>query len=393
MSKRKFFKKLTALALCLCSVTAVSACGGGGENSSATSISSEMKGVTMSVSVAEQPASLVTDAVKMYLSADSERLVTEFLPAGNYRDDQGVPLLLECDFTMQENAPAVKQVTAEFSFTEDFSVIEQTTTFRGKARKLRIYNLQTSGKTYFYRVTATLEDGNTVVETGTVQIEPSPRMLYLDGGSNARDIGGWKTQDGKTVKQGVLYRGGEIDGGKNKGHPDFCLTETGLEQLRALGIKTDFDLRSSSVKVSEYSALGADVTRNFYDAAQYEAILNSSNAERTRRIFSDLANPEAYPAYLHCTHGVDRAGSTVLILQALLGVEKADLIREYELSAFYYNYRHVNRNTNTGGTVLNLLQGLEEYQGETLADKTAKFLLSIGVTQEEIDTLRNIFLE
>jgi len=347
----------------------------------------------MRVTVAEQPASLVTDAVKKYLSADADQLVTEFLPDGNYRDDQGVPVLLECDFTMPENSPAVKQVTAEFSFTEDFSVIEQTTVFRGKARKLRIYNLQTSGKTYFYRVTATLEDGNTVVETGTLQIAPSPRMLYLDGASNVRDIGGWKTQDGKTVKQGVLYRGSEIDGGKNKGHPDFCLTETGLEQLRALGIKTDFDLRSESVKVSEYSVLGEDVTRNFYDAAQYEVILLSNNAERTRRIFSDLANPAAYPAYLHCTHGVDRAGSTVLILQALLGVEKADLIREYELSAFYYNYRHVNRNTHTGGTVLNLLQGLEEYAGETLAEKTANFLLSIGVTQSEIDTLRGIFLE
>lgn len=380
------------MALCLCSITAVSACGGG-ESSSMSSIVESSTGITMTVSVAQQPVSLATDAVKNYLSADSERIVTEFLPDGEYRDDQGVPLLLECDFTAQDSAPAVKQVTAEFSFTEDFSVIEQTTTFRGKARKLRIYNLQTSGKTYYYRVTASLEDGNAVVETGTLQIAPSPRMLYLEGASNVRDIGGWKTQDGKTIKQGVLYRGSEIDGGKNTGHPDFCLTEAGIEQLRALGIKTDFDLRSESVKVSEFSALGADVTRNFYDAAQYEAILQAGNAERTRRIFSDLANPAAYPVYLHCTHGVDRAGSTVLILQALLGVEKADLIREYELSAFYYNYRHVQRNTYTGGNVLTLLQGLEGYAGETLAEKTANFLLDIGVTQSEIDTLRGIFLE
>ena len=74
-------------------------------------------------------------------------------------------------------------------------------------------------------------------------------------------------------------------------------------------------------------------------------------------------------------------------------MSKEDLIRDYELSAFYYNYAHVNRNTNTGGTILDLIDGLEEgYAGETFADKVEKFLLSIGVTQAEIDSIRNIFL-
>jgi hypothetical protein len=89
---------------------------------------------------------------------------------------------------------------------------------------------------------------------------------------------------------------------------------------------------------------------------------------------------------------VDRAGSTTLILESLLGVAEADLIRDYELSAFYYNYTHVNRNTENGGNILKLIEKLKEYEGETLADKTAAFLLSIGVTQTEIDSIRNIFL-
>ena len=71
---------------------------------------------------------------------------------------------------------------------------------------------------------------------------------------------------------------------------------------------------------------------------------------------------------------------------------KEDLIRDYELSAFYYNYAHVNRNIQNGGNVLTMLEELESFDGETLADKTATFLLSVGVTEAEIQSIRTIFL-
>ena len=403
MSKRTFLKKITAMTLCVCSVTALSACDvlsdklGALMNNSSKQESVEQGGgqldAVMTISKFEKPVSLVYPEVLAYLEADADELVTNFLPSGAYRHDQGKPLSISCSFASQSGIPSVKKITVEFSFQEDFSVIEQTDVFAGSSRELNIYNLQT-GRKYYIRVTALMEDGAKLTETGSVETAASPRMLRLSGGSNARDIGGWwKTEDGKTIKQGMLYRGGEIDGGKNAGHPDFCLDKKGIAQLRALGIKTDMDLRAESVKVGEYSVLGEDVTRNFYNAAQYQAILQPGAAERTRKIFSDLANPAAYPMYLHCTHGVDRAGSTVFILQALLGVSKEDLIREYELSAFYHNYQHVNRNLNNGGNILALLEGLEAQVGNTLAEKTAAFLYSIGVTGAEIASIRSIMLE
>ena len=96
--------------------------------------------------------------------------------------------------------------------------------------------------------------------------------------------------------------------------------------------------------------------------------------------------------YLHCTHGVDRAGTTTLLLEALLGVSKDDLIRDYELSAFYHNYAHVYRYLDNGGTIMGLLAELEKYEGESLSEKTANFMQSIGVTAEEIESIRTIFL-
>ena len=394
MSKRLLIKRMMALSLCFCSITVFSACDGLGGifpfmNSSTQESMAE--GVTLSVVKTDQPVSLVYSEVTDYLSADSEQLVTDFLPMGSYRHDQGKPFSIEYDLTATAEVPDVERMVVEMSFDKDFSNVVHKEAFTGAPMTLDVYNLQTDA-TYYYRVTAEFEDGSKVSAESSVKTDASPRMLNISGASNVRDIGGWKTEDGKTIKQGVLYRGGEIDGGKNTGHRDFCLDGKGIKQLRGLGIKTDFDLRSESVKVGEYSVLGADVTRNFYNAAQYQSILESQNAKRTKQIFSDLAKPEAYPVYLHCTHGVDRAGSTVLILEALLGVGKVDLVRDYELSAFYHNYKHVNRNMDNGGSVLELIEGLETYQGETLAEKTASFLLSIGVTQDEIDSIRNIFL-
>ena len=73
-------------------------------------------------------------------------------------------------------------------------------------------------------------------------------------------------------------------------------------------------------------------------------------------------------------------------------MSKEDLIRDYELSAFYHNYAHVNRNLQNGGNILELMAGIEQFSGETFSDKVVSFMLSIGVTAEEINNIRSIFL-
>ena len=346
---------------------------------------------TFSVSEFRSSLRLVSESVFSYMEAVPEAYVTNFLDGSAVnRTDRGKPISIS--YTWDNDAsPAVASANVEFSLKEDFSVIDRTERIEEGKSSCAVYNLQT-GAQYYFRVNVTLESGDIVTNSGSFETEASPRMLYLDGGNNARDIGGWKTESGKVVKQGLLYRGGEIDGGKNKGHQDFCLTETGLAQLRALGIKTDFDLRSPDVAVTKNSVLGEDVERTFYNAFQYQSALSEDAAPTTKRIFSDLAKPEKYPVYLHCTHGVDRAGTTVLLLEALLGVSKDDVIRDYELSAFYHNYAHVYRYFDNGGTIMRLLEELEKFEGETLADKTEAFMLSIGVTADEIASIRNIFL-
>ena len=344
----------------------------------------------MTVTKFDEPVSLVDYRVTEYLSADPSVMVTNFLPGNTDRLDKGSPVSIGYIFETP-NHQEILSVDVEISETEDFTSIVQTASINSRQPTADIYNLKTSQQ-YYFRVNVTLDNGKIHTKAGAFETAATPRFINLDGASNVRDIGGWTTEAGKVIKQGLLYRGGEIDGGKNTGHPDFCLTETGIEQLLALGIATDFDLRSEDVKVSDYSILGSGVHREFYNAHHYQAVFNASYKPFLRKQFSDLANPDAYPIYLHCTHGVDRAGTMSFLIEALLGLSKENLIRDYELSAFYYNYAHVNRKLQNGGNILELLAGLEKYEGETLKDKCATFLLSVGVTQEEIDSIRSIFL-
>lgn len=388
MNRKNLLRKLLTLAIGGMMMFSTVACNNGGEASSDALIISESSEISMTEFSA--PVSLLPWSVEEYLSADPEQLVTRYLVGGDIRTDKGAPVTVEYSFGRLDGRAVVEE-KLEISSEPDFSSIEQTLYFASRRPQVEIYNLKT-GATYYYRVVVELDNGETHIKTASFETKKSLRFISLDGACNVRDIGGWTTEDGKTIKQGLLYRGSEIDGGKNTGHVDFCLTDKGIEQLRALGIKTDFDLRSESTKVGEYSVLGQDVTRTFYNAPQYQSFFASNNKETVRKIFSDLAKPEAYPIYLHCTHGVDRAGSTALLIESLLGVSKVDLIRDYELSAFYYNYAQVNRNIQTGGNVLTMLERLEEFEGATLAEKTENFLLSVGVTSEEISSIRTIFL-
>ncbi len=388
-------KKIIAILTCLCCMTACTACdklfsGDDVVDSSESVLESvDKEEYGFKVAAFDGPVSLLYSETLEYLQSDGSMLVSRFLPAGAYRHDKGKPVTFQYDIKSSRD---VVSAQVEVATDENFANIVATQAFSPRGATADVYNLVPDTH-YYFRVSVQVASGVTLTDSGEFQTEASLRFMNLDGASNVRDIGGWKTESGKTIQYGLLYRGGEIDGGKNTGHADFCLTKKGIEQLRALGIKMDMDLRSESNKVSEFSILGQDVKRNFYNAAQYQSICDESNASKIEKIFHDLANPNNYPIYLHCTHGVDRAGSTTLILEALLGVSKADLIRDYELSAFYHNYAHVNREMENGGNVLALIERLESYDGETLADKTATFLMSVGISQEEIDTIRSILLK
>ncbi|MFQ6048810.1 MAG: tyrosine-protein phosphatase, partial [Phycisphaerae bacterium] len=74
----------------------------------------------------------------------------------------------------------------------------------------------------------------------------SGRWLLLEGLANARDLGGYPTEDGRSVRWGLLYRSAALN----------SLTEAGCEGFAGLGIRTVIDLRN---RLSPSPLFGGDV--------------------------------------------------------------------------------------------------------------------------------------
>ena len=247
-----------------------------------------------------------------------------------------------------------------------------------EAKSVQIDNLQTD-TLYDYTIIAL---GDTY--TGTLRTAPSNRFIKLDGAVNTRDIGGYTTAYNHAVKQNLLIRGSELDGLVES---SYKLKDQAAAQ--AFGFKLDMDLRDSyTYEGDDYvSPLGSDVTHRFYNAPQYNDIFNEESHESLRQIFSDLADRSNYPVYMHCTYGADRTGTVVYLLQGILGVSEDNMEFEYRLTGF------LDKGYFDNSSIDQLKAELETYRGENLNEKIEDFLITdVGITHDQIKTIRNIFL-
>ncbi len=229
----------------------------------------------------------------------------------------------------------------------------------------------------------TYEDG-TPIKAGYYSFDKHGRMVInfisFEGIDNTRDIGGYVTGDNKKIRKGLLIRGSELDGAVLTDNVATALDKDKL--VNTLGIKTEMDLRDPAVSLGDM--LGPNVTHKYYNAPQYEDIFTDAGKAKMKEIFTDLADPDNYPIYLHCTYGIDRTGTTCYILEAVLGLNETELQTEYALSNWYrsFNQKKVNK----------IKTGLADYPGANINQRAVNYLLSCGITQEQIDTIRSIYL-
>jgi len=302
--------------------------------------------------------------------------------AAHRRLDTGVPVTLSVKITNIPQGVAVTSIVFTLADNEDLTN-GQIYRPAGNQSSVKVPFLL-ANKQYYYRICISFSDGTTRVLETSFRTAAAPRLLSVDGIVNVRDIGGWKTANGSVIRQGLLYRGSELDGAVKS---EYKLTAEGLRQMRQyLGIRTDMDLRSPA-EIGQFTyPLGEDVTHSVYDARPYTAMFHSPGRAAVLKIFTDLANPDNYPVYMHCTYGADRAGTVCFLLEALLGVSEEDLQREYELSTMCYTW------VDSYG-YRTMVEQLKTWQGDTLQEKAETFVLYCGVTREQIDQIRQILLE
>ncbi|MBR7077963.1 MAG: tyrosine-protein phosphatase, partial [Clostridia bacterium] len=201
---------------------------------------------------------------------------------------------------------------------------------------------------------------------------------------NTRDLGGLKGKGGKRVRQGIIFRGGAIEGITKQGR---------LEFLEKYGIKTEIDLRNGT----ETSVLGKYVNAIPVKAPCYigDMGINSEDykAEFAREI-KVFADPDNFPVYFHCQIGRDRTGTLACFLYLIAGVSEEDILKEYEVS--YFSTSGTRDRAEADVTTSNLkamLNYLRDYGKGNIYKNTESFLRDIGVTKEELAAIRANILE
>ena len=239
---------------------------------------------------------------------------------------------------------------------------------------------------YNYKVITTSGD---VVAQGTFRTAGSIHQVYFaDKARNSRDLGGWKTLDGKTVAYRKIYRGMRIHGYVNS---------TGKAEFRAAGLKAELDLREkSSSSVGSSSYIGKDIA--FYNADITDGYVKmlTNFKEGVKGSFEFLAQcmRENKPVYFHCAIGRDRTGTFGVLVLGLLGVSEGDISKDYELTYFAPD----GISTNDGefkyhraktSSYVAVIKHIKSYGKDTFKENVEAYLLDIGVSQKDLDDIYN----
>lgn len=178
------------------------------------------------------------------------------------------------------------------------------------------------------------------------------RHVPLEGQSNFRDIGGYKTEDGKAVKRGVIFRSGEL----------HQLTDDDVAKLKQLGVATVVNFQTAietesrgndrlppgarevslPIETDDGLAAAIEEARRKVDFSSMPPSINpdihrllvDDARKQYATLFREIAQSQE-PLVFHCSHGVHRTGTATAVLLWSLGVPWDDVREDYLLSNKY----------------------------------------------------------
>ena len=262
---------------------------------------------------------------------------------------------------------------------------------------LEIDNAYT-GATYYYRITAKDSNGNTqeVSSIRSVKTKLTPRLVNMKEISNTRDLGGYETNiKNKKIKQGMVYRGQNIDALENASN-----SEAKNQFLYEFNIKTDLDVRNAAETKSRTTSPSGCANYIFIEGVYYlggtTGIDYAPNQERFGNEVKVFANKDNFPLFYHCAIGRDRTGCLGATILAILGVSEKDIYLDYELSMLSYSGTMDNASSSaTTGNIKSFMDYMQtNASGTTFNEKIINFLVNkCQVTNDEIKAIQDNLLE
>lgn len=170
------------------------------------------------------------------------------------------------------------------------------------------------------------------------------RILPFSGVLNFRDLGGYRTVDGRETRWRHLYRSDVL----------HDLTVGDLELFRSLGVASIVDLRnpaevertgrgllaSESIHFVNASVLSMEAVEERQDTAvlgedylwkRYLSYLEIGPGAFVRAI-EEMTVGDNYPLVFNCFFGKDRTGVLAALVLSCLGVDPQEIVQDYALT-------------------------------------------------------------
>ena len=275
-------------------------------------------------------------------------------------------------------------------------------------------------------------------------IDPEAQSIGLEGVGNARELGGYQSEDGRTVKRGVFLRTAALGGATEADIQrlgevyqlatviDLRMTSEieaapdpeieGVKNIH-LGIIDEEALEEKRQSLSPEDLEGLDLT-NTLDRLKMASKLGivgdqmyinflSGDAGKAgyRQLFQELLElPEGGAVLFHCTQGKDRTGCAAMLILSALGVDEETILADFTLTNIY------NEALIESERQMLSAQGVEGEEQETylrLMDEVdAQYMINaldwmkdsygsalgyisdeLGIEEAQLETLRDRYLE
>jgi protein-tyrosine phosphatase len=228
---------------------------------------------------------------------------------------------------------------------------------RNKSTFCHLWGSFTLKHTFVSPIDLMSEENNSVINLSQLE----KRVIHIDGTINFRDLGGYLSHDGRTIKWRQMFRSAQLN----------QLSEQGVKSLAALNMKTVIDLRFDE-ETSRYPTIrNAVPDATFFSwrdeiTSARESAKPDSKSSKMRRSWRDSldSNDPAIvreamrsnypnklyshrgiyrrmllrlidghgPLLFHCAAGKDRTGVAAALILSLLGVDDQQIIEDYLLT-------------------------------------------------------------
>jgi len=228
--------------------------------------------------------------------------------------------------------------------------------------------------------------------------------LPIDNLENCRELGGYNTELGQQTQWHTFLRSSEMS----------KLSEEDIAFLKEYGVTTVIDLRGEDEIKKDKNPLAeedfcdyhnipfithqvSDITLSSYQTSMGDFYVNLLEENETlKKIFDAMDQANEGCIVFHCQAGKDRTGIIAMLLLAIAGVEKKDIVSNYEVT--YTNLADFMLRNIPDGVPKEFVYSNRDYilrAYEYILDSYKSvdhYLMTKGIDQDVIERVKNRLL-